>query len=106
MASILNGDYTRAVPIVSSLFTVKDFQHNPKEDFLQFLVAESDVRHKFPSLQSQLAKVGMVATASKSQYLQWLMPTLRSVRLSISDGVVLTVHRVPKQKSNKKRRNP
>src|SRR5262245_53558591 len=83
------------------MFTVKDYQHNPKEDLVEFLVAESDVRHLFPSLLNQLAKVGMVATVSKSQHLRWLMPTLRSARLSINDGVVVTVHRVPAQKSKK-----
>lgn len=99
VASILRGDFIRAVPIVSSLLTVKDFQHNHKEDYVQFLVAESEVRQIFPSLQGQLAKLGMVATATKSQYLRWLNPTLRSARVSISDGVVVTVHRVPEQKS-------
>lgn len=101
MASILGGDFTRIIPIVSSLFTVKDFQHDPREDYVQFLIAESEVHQKFPSLQSQLGKIGMVATASRSQYLRWLMPTLRSARMSIADGIVLTVHRLPKQKSKK-----
>lgn len=101
MASFLGGDYIRALPIVSSLFTVKDFQHNPKDDYAQFLISESDVAHKFPSLLSQLGKIGMVATVSKSPYVRWLMPTLRSARLSVTDGIVVTVHRIPEQKSRK-----
>lgn len=99
VASILSGDYTRAMPIVSSLFTVKDFQHNAKDDYVQILIAESDVRHKFPSLLSQLGKIGLVATVTKRQYIRWLMPTLKSARLSISGGTVLTVHRLPQQKA-------
>lgn len=99
MASILGGDYTRAMPIVSSLFTVKDFQHNAKDDYVQFLIAESEVRHKFPSLLSQLGKLGMVATVTKRQYIRWLMPTLKSVRLSTNGGTVLTIHRLPEQKA-------
>lgn len=99
MASILSGDYTRAMPIVSSLFTVKDFQHNAKDDYVQFLIAESEVRHKFPSLLSQLGKLGMVATVTKRQYIRWLMPTLKSVRLSTNGGTVLTIHRLPEQKA-------
>jgi Zn-dependent protease len=101
VASILRGDYNRAIPIVSSLFTVKDYQHNANDDYVQFLIAESDVRHKFPSLLSQLGKIGMVATVTKRQYVRWLMPTLKSVRMSISDGTVLTVQRLPPQKAKK-----
>ena len=87
------------MPIVSSLFTVKDYQHNAKDDYVQILIAESEVRHKFPSLLSQLGKIGMVATVTKRQYIRWLMPTLKSARLSINDGTVLTVHRLPEQNS-------
>lgn len=87
------------MPIVSSLFTVKDFQHNAKDDYVQFLIAESEVRHKFPSLLSQLGKLGMVATVTKRQYIRWLMPTLKSVRLSTNGGTVLTIHRLPEQKA-------
>jgi membrane-associated protease RseP (regulator of RpoE activity) len=99
VASILGGDYTRAMPIVSSLFTVKGYQHNAKDDYIQILIAESEVRHKFPSLLSQLGKIGMVATVTKRQYIRWLMPSLKSARLSISGGTVLTVHRLPEQKA-------
>ena len=101
VASILSGDYTRAIPIVSSLFTVKDFQHNAIDDYIQFLIVESDVRHKFPSLLNQLGKIGMVASVTKRQYIRWLMPTLKSVRLSVSGGTVLTVQRLPPQKAKK-----
>ena len=101
MASILGGEFALALPIVSSMFTVKDYQHNPKEDMVEFLVAESEVRDKFPALLNRLAELGMVATVSKSRHLRWLMPTLRSARLSINDGVILTVYRVPAQKSKK-----
>lgn len=80
------------------MFTVKDYQQNFKDDYVQFLIAESEVRNKFPSLLSQLGKMGMVATVTKSQYVRWLMPTLRSARLSISGGTVLTVHRLQQQK--------
>lgn len=101
VATILNGDYARAIPLVSSFFTVREFQHNAKDDYVEFLIAESDVRHKFQSLQNQLNKIGMVVTAGKSQYLRWLMPTLKSVRLSTNGGTVLTVHRLPKQRAKK-----
>lgn len=99
MASVLGGDYSRAIPIVSSFFTVKDFQHNFRDDYLQFLIAESEVRHKFPTLLGQLGKIGMVATVTKSHYVRWLMPTLRSARLSVNGGAVLTVHKLPKHKT-------
>ena len=99
MASILTGDYSRAVPVVSSFFTVKDYQLNAKDDYVQFLIAESDVSDKFPQLLVHLGKIGMVATAQKSQHVRWLMPTLRSVRLSIGSGLLLTVHKISRQKA-------
>jgi membrane-associated protease RseP (regulator of RpoE activity) len=101
VASILSGDFSRAISIVSSLFTIKDFQHNAKDDYVQFLIAESEVRNKFPALLSQLDNIGMVATVAKRQYIRWLMPSLKSARLSISGGTVLTVHRLPVQKQRK-----
>jgi Zn-dependent protease len=90
------------MPIVSSLFTIKDYQQNAKDDYMQVLVAESEVHHKFPSLLSQLRKINMVATIAKTQYVRWLMPTLKSVKLSINDGTVITIYRLPVQKSKKK----
>jgi membrane-associated protease RseP (regulator of RpoE activity) len=89
------------MPIIASLFTVKDYQHNAKDDYMQVLVAESEVQHKFPSLLSQLGKIGMVATIGKKHYVRWLMPTLKSVRLSINDGTVLTIYRLPSQNKKK-----
>ena len=79
MASILSGDFSRAIPIVSSLFTVKHFQLHPKEDYVQILIAESEVKDKFPLLLKELGKIGMLATAKRLEYFRWLMPTLRSV---------------------------
>lgn len=98
MASILSGDFSRAIPIVSSLFTVKHFQLHPKEDHVQILIAESEVKDKFPLLLKELGKIGMLATAKRSEYFRWLMPTLRSVRQSMGDGVVLGVYKMPTRK--------
>jgi hypothetical protein len=98
VASILSGDFSRAIPIVSSLFTVKHFQLHPKEDYVQILIAESEVKDKFPLLLKELGKIGMLATAKRSEYFRWLMPTLRSVRESMGDGVVLGVYKMPSHK--------
>lgn len=100
--SFLNGDYSRILPIVSSFFTVKDFQRSAREDHVQFLVAESEVKDKFPMLLKELAKVGMVAAAKRSKYVSRLMPTLSTMRLSVDDGIVLTVVKVQKQKPRSK----
>lgn len=101
MATFLNGDYTRAVPVVSSLFTVKDFQHNVTDDYVQFLIEESEIRDNFRSLQDQLGKMGMVATAKRSEFVRFPMATLKSVRMAIDNGVVITVHRMTRRIAKK-----
>ncbi len=98
MATILSGDFSRAIPIVSSLFTVRDFQLNARDDYVQLLIAESEVRGKFPSLLRELKKISMVATAKRSEYFRTPMPTLMTARQSLGKGVVLTLHRVSRQK--------
>lgn len=100
--SFLNGDYSRVLPIVSSFFTIKDFQRNIREDYVQFLIAESQIKDKFPSFLKELGKVGMVAAAKRSKYVSRLMPTLSSMRLSVDDGIVLTVVKMQKQKPRNK----
>ncbi len=101
MATFLNGDYSRAVPVVSSLFTVKDFHHNVTDDYVQFLIEESEIRDKFRSLQGQLGKMGMVATAKRSEFVHFPMSTVKSVRMAIGNGVVITVHRMTRRAAKK-----
>jgi hypothetical protein len=100
--SFLNGDYSRVLPIVSSLFTVKDFQRNAQDDHVEFLIAESEVKDKFPLLLKELNKVGMIAAAKRSKYVSRLMPTLSTVRFSVDNGIVITVARMPRQKPRSK----
>ena len=100
--SFLNGDYSRVLPIVSSFFTVKDFQRSDHEDHVQFLIAESEIKDKFLLLLKELGKVGMVAAAKKSKYVSKLMPTLSTMRLTVDDGIVLTVAKMQKQKHRSK----
>jgi len=103
----LNGDYSRVVPIVSSLFTLKDTQLNVREDYIEFLVAENDIKDKFPILIKEMNKIGMVPTARRQKYFSRLMPALSStIRLQIEDGIVITVFKVPKQKIRAKRQVP
>lgn len=97
--TFVNGDFARAIPVVSSLFTVKDYQLNSREEYVQFLIGESDIGSKFPALTGALGKMGMVATAKRSEYVRWLMPTLKSVRMSVGNGVVLTVYKMPRRKA-------
>jgi hypothetical protein len=98
-STFLNGGYSRAVPIVSSLFTVKDVQPNVREDYVEFLVAEAEVKDKFPFLLKELGKLGMIATAKRSNFFGRLMPTLSSaIRLPIKDGVIISVFKLQKEK--------
>jgi Zn-dependent protease len=103
--TFLNGGYSRAVPIVSSLFTVKDVQLNVREDYVEFLIADAEVKGKFLSLLKELGKVGMIATAKRSNFFWRLMPTLSSaIRLPIQDGIIISVFKLQKQKPKNKYR--
>jgi Zn-dependent protease len=105
--TFLNSDYSRVVPIVSSLFTLKDTQLNVREDYIEFLVADNDIKDKFPVLITELGKIGMVPTARRQKYFSRLMPALSfTIRLQIEDGIVITVFKVPKQKIRAKRSVP
>jgi Zn-dependent protease len=105
--TFLNSDYSRIVTIVSSLFTLKDTQLNVREDCIEFLVAENDIKDKFPILIKELNKIGMVPTARRQKYFSRLMPALSStIRLKIEGGIVITVFKVPKQKIRTKRQVP
>lgn len=105
--TFLNSDYSRVVPIVSSLFTLKDTQLNVREDYIEFLVAENDIKDKFSILIKELNKIGMVPTARRQKYFSRLMPALSStIRLKIEGGIVITVFKVPKQKIRTKRQVP
>jgi Zn-dependent protease len=105
--TFLNSDYSRVVPIVSSLFTLKDTQLNAREDYIEFLVADNDIKDKFPVLITELSKIGMVPTARRQKYFSRLMPALSfTIRLQIEDGIVITVFKVPKQKIRAKRSVP
>jgi Zn-dependent protease len=106
--TFLNGDYSRVVPIVSSFFTLKDTQLNIRENYIEFLIADAEIKDKFPILIKELGKNGMVATARKQKYFSRLMPALSSaVRLQIEDGIVITVFKeAPNRKSITKRKLP
>ena len=105
--TFLNSDYSRVIPIVSSFFTLKDTQLNVREDYIEFLVADSDIRDKFPILIRELSKIGMVPTARRQKYFSRLMPALSStIKLDIKDSIVITVFKISKQKIRAKRQVP
>ena len=71
------------------------------------MVAENDIKDKFPILIKELNKIGMVPTARRQKYFSRLMPALSStIRLKIEGGIVITVFKVPKQKIRTKRQVP
>lgn len=100
--SFLNGDYSRVLPIVSSFFTVKDFQRIVQDDYVEILIAESEFKDKFSLLLNELGKIGMVAAAKRSKYVSRLMPTLSTVKFSVDDGIVVSVFKMQKQKPRSK----
>ena len=97
MAVFVNGDYSRAVPAVSSFYTILDTQRHPTGDAVRFLIAENDVSSTFPKLLGALALEGMIATARRARYSSRRMPTLSSTSLTVENRVVITVSRLRKE---------
>jgi Zn-dependent protease len=97
VASFVGGDFSQAVPVVSSFYSIVDMQKHQTEDAVRFLIAESDIYSSFPKLIRELAKVDMIATAKRTRYASRLMPSLSSTNLTVEDGVVITVSKLQKQ---------
>ncbi|WP_415280784.1 site-2 protease family protein [Candidatus Nitrososphaera sp. FF02] len=102
MATYVDGDYSRAVPVVASFYTIRDSQRHPTEDAVRFLIAESDVYATFPKLLGELAKLGMIATAKRTKYVSRLMPTLSSATSSVDNAVIVTVSKIYKLKKGRR----
>lgn len=102
MATFLNGDFSRTVPIVSSFYTIVDTQKHPSEEAIRFLISESSIQDSFPKLLRELAKVGMIATAKRIKYESRLMPTLSSSTLNVENGIVVTVSKLAPDRPRRK----
>lgn len=102
MALYLDGDYSRAVPVVSSFYKILDTQRHPNEDAVRFLIAENVVKDTFPKLLHELGKMGMIATARRSRYNSRLMPTLSSANLTVENGIIVTISKLRKAKPRNK----
>ncbi len=103
MAVFVNGDYSRAVPAVSSFYTILDTQRHPTGDAVRFLIAENEIYSTFPKLLRELAREGMIATAKRARYSSRLMPTLSSANLTVENRVVITVSRIQGAKDRSRR---
>jgi hypothetical protein len=94
VALYLSGDYSRALPVVSSYYTVLDTQRHPDGDAVRLLIGESDIYRTFPKMLAELAKMGMIATARRARYTSRLIPTLSSASFTVEDGVIITVSKM------------
>jgi len=94
VATFLNGDFSRAVPIVSSFYTIVDTQKHPQEEAVRFLISEAVIQETFPKLLRELAKVGMIATAKRAKYESRLMPTLSSSSITAENGIIITISKM------------
>lgn len=101
MATFLNGDYSKAAPIVSSFYKIVDTQKHPQEDAVRFLISETTIQETFPRLLRELAKVGMIATAKRARYESRLMPTLSSSSITAENGIVITISKMADTKPRK-----
>jgi Zn-dependent protease len=98
----ISDDFSKAVSTVSGIYSIKDFKASPKGDNLEFLISDSDIKESFPRLIRALEGQGMIAKAKRSNYIGKPMPTLSSARLSVENGIVLTVYRISKQPAKKR----
>lgn len=96
MATYVEGDFSRAMPVVASFYTVLDTQKHPTEDAVRFLIAESDVYSTFPKMLRELAKLEMVATARRTKWESRLMPTLSSSTSNVDNAIVVTISKIHK----------
>lgn len=94
MATFLNGDYSKAAPIVSSFYEIVDMQKHPSEDAVRFLISETTIKETFPKFLRELAKVGMIATAKRAKYESRMMPTLSSSAIVAENGIVITISKI------------
>jgi Zn-dependent protease len=106
--TLLNGGFSRVVPIVSSFFDVRDVQLSTRENYALFLIANAEIKDSFPKFLKELGKIDMTATAKRSKYYVRLMPTLSTtIRLPVKDdNIVLTVSHLPKHASKGKKHLP
>lgn len=102
MATFLNGDFSRAAPIISSFYTIVDMQKHPSEEAVRFLISETVIQETFPKLLRELSKVGMIVTAKRSKYESRLMPTLSSSAITAENGIIITVSKAITDKPRKK----
>jgi Zn-dependent protease len=102
VATFLNGDYSRAAPIVSSFYEIVDMQKHPREDAVRFLISETVIQESFPKFLRELAKVGMIATAKRAKYESRLMPTLSSSSIIAENGIIITISKIADTKPRKK----
>ena len=99
----INDDLSRAISIASSIYQIKDFTAAPNGEQIQCLISETDIRESFPSLVRELEPHGWVATARRGKYDSKPMATLSSARLSVEDGILITLHAVRKGAAKKRK---
>ena len=99
----LNDDFSKAVSIVSSYYSITDFHAGPKGEYLEFLISESNIKDSFPKLLRELEASGLVATARRGNYASRPMPTLSSAKLSVENGILVSVYKISKQVQKKRK---
>ena len=102
-SSYINDGLSKAVPVVSSYYLIRDSQRGRSGDSIEFLIQETDLKDSFPRLLRDLHGIGLIGTAGRSSYSSRLTPALSS-NLVVSEGIVITIYkRQPEQSARKKR---
>src|ERR671939_577674 len=81
-------------------------QLNVREDYVEFLVANAEMKKTFPASLNALGKIEMSATAKRSKYFSRLMPTLMSeIRFPVNDrSIIISVLKISSRREKVKRR--
>ena len=102
-SSYINDELSKAVPVVSSYYLIRDSQRGRSGESIEFLIQETDLKDSFPRLLRDLNGIGLIATAGRSSYSSRLTPALSS-NLVVSGSIVITIYRrQPEQLARKKR---
>jgi membrane-associated protease RseP (regulator of RpoE activity) len=104
-SSYINDELSKAVPVVSSYYLIRDSQRGRSGDSFEFLIQETDLKDSFPRLLRDLHDIGLIATAGRSSYSSRLTPALSS-NLVVSEGIVITIYKCQPEQSARKKRIP
>jgi membrane-associated protease RseP (regulator of RpoE activity) len=105
LASSYLDEFSKAIPLISSYYSIKDFHRDISGEYMELMIDEIDIRSSFPTLLAKLQELGLVATAKRAAFVSRLLPSLSSAQHK-DKSIVITLYKTEAHKSQKRRRIP